>query len=206
MARTYRSPLRESQALATRARILDTAWVLLRTTRAADLTFELLAAEAQVSVRTVYRHFPRADDLFLALSDRLFEKLGAEGDDPQHPTRYTREDGEALIRRQFAAMQADPAVFRAFFAVPTRSRIRGPHPLEYMFASTLAPLPPEERRMALGLLDLLGSPYAWDVLHANWGNDADQSSRAALAGIRAILDMLARDPRALAPRLPEDEP
>lgn len=199
MVRVYRSKLREQHAAATRAQILDAAWALLATTRPADLRYEAIAERAEVSVRTVYRHFPTSDHLFLGLSDRLFAILaGPDGGSPTH-----RSDGPAFLRRQFEAMERDPAVFRAFFAVPTRSRIQGPHPLEVAFADVLDRVPEAQRRAAIGLLDLVCSPYAWDVLHANWGCDARQVTRASLVAIQALLDALQRDPGALDPDLPD---
>lgn len=199
MARAYRSKLREQQATATRGQILDAAWALLATTRPADLRYEAIAQRAEVSTRTVYRHFPTADHLFLGLSDRLFGILGG----PEGVAPHERADGPAYLRRQFEAMERDPAVFRAFFAVPTRSRHVGPHPLETMFADELSRVPAAQRPAALGLLDLVASPYAWDVLHANWGCDARAVTRASLVALEALLEALRRDPDGLDPDRPD---
>lgn len=76
MGRRYRSPLREEQSAATRERILDAAHGLLKHTRPVDLAWSRVAEAASVSERTVYRHFPRPEDLFMALSDRLLGQLG----------------------------------------------------------------------------------------------------------------------------------
>lgn len=200
MTRNYRSELREEQAAATRERILDAAHVLLGTTRPVDLAWAAVAAHARVSVRTVYRHFPRPEDLFLALSDRLMGQIF--GPSMQQPT--TLAEGAEVLRRQFELLEEDPALFRLFFAVPTRSR-RADGQLERLFASQLAGVPAAQRPLAVGLLDLLCSPYAWDVLHAYYGADGAQAHRAVLVGVRATLDYLSEHPDALDPDGPDPD-
>jgi AcrR family transcriptional regulator len=203
MTRPYRSDLRDDQAAATRERILDAAHRLLGTTRPVDLAYADVAREANVSVRTLYRHFPAPEDLFLALSDRLLtEILGAE---KQMPTDVP--SALQVMRRQFELLERDPALYRVFFAVPTRSRHGGPGPLfEAIFGERLAAVPEAQRRQVWALLDLLGSPYAWDVLHANWGADGERAYRAAMFGMRAVLELAEREPALLdcpEPFLPE---
>lgn len=205
--RRYRSPLREEHAAATRDRLLTSAHALLRTVRPVDLSYNQLAAEAEVSVRTVYRHFPTSDDLFRALSDRLLGQLLGPGVGPRDPLDL--RGGKALLARQFALMEADPALFRVFFAVPTRSRTGGNEPVERMFSPHVAHLGPRERAMVLAMIDLVASPYAWDVLHANWGLPAGDATQASLFAIRAVLDLALTSPERLAPGadpfpLPED--
>ena len=58
---SYRSPLRASQTAATRERIVEACVALMH--RGADLTYASVAAEAGVQERTVYRHFPKKQDL-----------------------------------------------------------------------------------------------------------------------------------------------
>lgn len=192
MPRRYRSELRDDQAAATRERLLQAAHRLLGTTRPVDLAFSDVAAAAGVSVRTMYRHFPTSDDLFLALSDRLLAAV--MGPDPRPPA--TMAEGAAMLRRQLALMEADPALYRVFFAVPTRSRSGGSSVFETIFGERLACLSPRARTLTYALLDLAASPYAWDVLHANWGADAEDAWRAVLVAMRAVLELVERDPRA----------
>src|SRR5262245_2104929 len=59
----YRSPLRESQAAATRARIVEIASQEITPTNLGKLTFADVARRAKVSERTVYRHFPTLREL-----------------------------------------------------------------------------------------------------------------------------------------------
>ena len=192
MGRRYRAEHREAQAAATRDLLLDTALRLLRHTRPVDLAYARIALEAGVSVRTLYRHFPKSDDLFLALSDRLMASVGVEPAAPL-PDIAT---AMATVRRSFELLEADPALFRVFFAVPTRSRAGGAASMERLLAPYVAHLSADGQRAVAAVIDLMVSPYAWDVLHANWGADADLAYRAITAGIRAILELVLRDPRA----------
>src|ERR1700694_3725358 len=74
-ARSYESPLREGQAGWTRQRILE---ALVRTMGkgVAGLSVPAVAAEAGVSVPTVYRHFQTKADLVAALAPYLSRKTG----------------------------------------------------------------------------------------------------------------------------------
>lgn len=194
MARRYRSRLREEQAAATRERILDAAHALLRTTRPVDLSWREIARVAETSTRTVYRHFPEPDALFLALSDRLIGRLLPSGEPPT-----TLEAAVDAIGAQFRLLDEDPALFRVFFAVPTRSRFGH----ETLYRAVIGPwirnLPDEHQRPLFAVLDLLGSPYAWDVFHANWQVDARRAHRTVLVAMRALLDHVAAHPDALDP-------
>ena len=74
-SRSYDSPLREEQAEVTRQRILD---ALVRTMGkgVAGLSVPAVAAEAGVSVPTIYRRFRTKADLVAALAPYLSRKTG----------------------------------------------------------------------------------------------------------------------------------
>jgi AcrR family transcriptional regulator len=74
-SRAYESPLREEQTEVTRQRILDG---LVRTMGkgVAGLSVPAVAAEAKVSVPTVYRHFRTKGELVAALAPYLARKTG----------------------------------------------------------------------------------------------------------------------------------
>src|SRR5438093_9681250 len=72
-SRSYESPLREEQAEVTRRRILD-ALVRTMAKGVAGLSVPAVAAEAGVSVPTVYRHFRTKADLVAALAPYLTRK------------------------------------------------------------------------------------------------------------------------------------
>jgi AcrR family transcriptional regulator len=197
--RAYHSELREAHADATRERIVDSAYKLLKTTRPVDLSYADVADDAGVSVRTVYRAFPRPEDLFMAVSSKLF---AAVFPGKSTPTADTIDELVEALRKQFQMLDEDPALFRVIFAVPTRSRMDPDNMFERFFGHEVEQLTPTERRTVFALIDLLGSPYAWDVMHHNWNVPADRAVRGVLVAIRALLDYLHRAPDALAAKTP----
>lgn len=82
--RAYRSPLRQQQAAATRARILRVCAELVARRTSLDIAIPELARAAGVSQPTIYRHFPTKRDLFNALATLQFERVTA-GFDPRSP-------------------------------------------------------------------------------------------------------------------------
>ena len=64
--RTYRSPVREAQALETRERILGAVAAWLRDDAHGEFTFDAIAELAGIERRTVFRHFETRDALLEA--------------------------------------------------------------------------------------------------------------------------------------------
>ena len=85
-SRRYRSTLRAEQAKLTRSRIVDAAIQLAGVSNKTP-SYTEIAAEADVSTPTVYRHFPTRDDLFAAVFERI---------DPDARARAAR--AEAALR------------------------------------------------------------------------------------------------------------
>lgn len=133
-----------------------------------------------MSLRTVYRHFRTTDALLLGVSDLLLARLG--GTDVS-----TWDSAVGLLRAQWRMFEEDPAVFRVWFSVPTRSRGDGNGAIRALFADRVAHLPPEERERRFALVDLLTSPYGWDVLTRNWGLSADDALQTALDAVNRLL-------------------
>jgi AcrR family transcriptional regulator len=198
--RKYRSQIRKEQADLTRQRIVEATFERLRTTRPVDLSFADVAEDAGVSVRTVYRHFPTAEDLFSAVSDHVFGNTFPGG--KQEPNDLA--DLVEGMKHQFALLEQDPAIFRLMFAVPSRSRIDLAGVMKRVFAPALQQLSAADRRVVYAIMELLGSPYSWDVLHNHWGITGDRGPRAVLVAGRALLEYLERNPKALSLR--EAEP
>ncbi|HEY4796455.1 MAG TPA: TetR family transcriptional regulator, partial [Mycobacterium sp.] len=77
--RSYHSPARQRAAAATRDRIIDAGTRLVRGFTTWDwdeLTFRAVAECAEVSERTVYRHFPTERHLHDAIMGRLEDEAG----------------------------------------------------------------------------------------------------------------------------------
>jgi AcrR family transcriptional regulator len=106
--RTYRSPVREAQARATRRAVLEAAWSLFRREGYVGTTLDAVAERAGVSVDTIYKTIGSKRRL-------LVEVLGMAvgGDDEQVPvterpeTRRVREEPDP--RRQVAQFARDIA-------------------------------------------------------------------------------------------------
>ena len=82
--RSYHSPARQQAAAATRERIIDAGTRLVReftTWDLDELTFRAVAEHAQVSERTVYRHFPTERHLHDAIMSRLEDEAGIAYED-----------------------------------------------------------------------------------------------------------------------------
>jgi AcrR family transcriptional regulator len=107
--RPYESPLRNEQTEVTRQRILD---ALVRTMGkgVAGLSVPAVAAEAGVSVPTVYRHFRTKADLVAALAPYLSRKTGlmefpeVAGDDLGAVARELYRRNETMDTEVRAAM------------------------------------------------------------------------------------------------------
>lgn len=67
----------------------------------------------------------------------------------------------------------------------------------------LADLPEPRRSAVFAVVDLLSSPYAWDVFHHNWGLEPELTFRATLVATRAVIDAVVRDPLLLDPSGPD---
>lgn len=76
-SRPYRSVLRDRQASETRDRILD-AVVRVMARGVAELSIPAVAREADVSVRTVYRHFANKRELLTELQPYFARRTGME--------------------------------------------------------------------------------------------------------------------------------
>jgi TetR/AcrR family transcriptional regulator, regulator of cefoperazone and chloramphenicol sensitivity len=76
--RSYNSPLREAQARRTRERVVDAARTLWATQGFAAVTIDQIAAEAGVSVQTIYSAFGSKGGILTALLGRLEQQAGLD--------------------------------------------------------------------------------------------------------------------------------
>jgi AcrR family transcriptional regulator len=117
-SRSYESPLRDEQAEVTGRRILD---ALVRTMGkgVAGLSVPAVAAEAGVSVPTVYRHFRTKAELVAALAPYLSRKTGLMEipDAGSHSVR-------ALTRELYRRNEAMDAEVRAAMASELGREVR----------------------------------------------------------------------------------
>jgi AcrR family transcriptional regulator len=159
----YRSALRERQAAQTRELILDAVTTLLGDRRADEVTTRDIAAEAGVSERTVYRHFPDREALLQGLMRRLPALVDVElsfadgGLDALAPAgRRLMEflDEHYVVARAEAVLNADPR----HFAESTRTNTRE---LCELIGRELPELGEREAIRMAAMLRCLLSTQAW---------------------------------------------
>jgi len=188
----YHSPLRESQAAATRERIVAACVALMQ--RGDDLTFAAVAARAGVQERTVYRHFPRREDLEAALWGWIVQNLthadfAASGE----------EQLIAAMRRSFAGFDADAALIAAMLHSPQGLDVRRRQQpkrramFEACADGVIPGAPQAVRGRAAAVLQVLYSAASWDLLRSFWDMDASEAADAIELGIRCFLTGLRQD-------------
>ena len=186
---TYRSPLRQRQSTATRELILKACVSLLE--EGEELTFTAVANRAGVQERTVYRHFPRKDDLEAALWNHIVEHhTGAD------LSAANEDQLLAAMRRSFAGFQAAAPLIRGMIHSRQGLQIRKAQQeaRRKMFArcvlSAWSDVPAEERDRAAAALQVLYSAPAWEALHDFWGMDAGGAADSVELAIRALFSSL----------------
>lgn len=174
--RSYNSPAREKAAAATRDRIIDAGARLVREFTTWDwdeLTFRAVAERAQVSERTVYRHFPTERHLHDAIMGRLEDQAGIAYEDVE------LNNFAEVTARLFASLGR--------FAI--KDSIGAPHGPAFVGAeakrhdsldrAVVAPqLSDAQRRALAGLLDVLWSPPTYERLVGAWNLDKSEAVEA----------------------------
>jgi AcrR family transcriptional regulator len=117
--RAYRSELREEQAYATRARILD-ATIRVMATGLASLSIPAVAREAGVSVPTIYRHFGAKSELLAAVYPHAARKAGLDTIADPRSLDELRPAVRALVDR----LDGLDDLSRAAMASPGASEVR----------------------------------------------------------------------------------
>jgi AcrR family transcriptional regulator len=200
--RDLRVSPRQARARETVGRILDTAAVLLDEVGLDGFNTNLLAARAEVRVRTVYRYFPNKSAVILALAERVVSewdawaldelaKLDEGGDWRTAVERATRGllqrvrelPGHAAIRR---AMRAVPELY----SLDQRDNVR----LAEAYARALQRVAPElelarARRIARCLIESTAAimDVALEQSPASARGLIDELVRMQLAYLEAIL-------------------
>jgi AcrR family transcriptional regulator len=174
--RSYHSPARQKAAAATRNRIINAGVRLVRGFTTWDwdeLTFRAVAEGAEVSERTVYRHFPTERHLHDAIMGRLEDEAGIA---------Y-----QAVAMDNFGEVTARLFASLGRFAI--KDSIGAPHGAAFVGAEAkrhhaldraiVAPqLSDAQRRALAGLLDVLWSPPTYERLVGSWNLDKSDAVEA----------------------------
>jgi AcrR family transcriptional regulator len=193
-SRTYRSPLRERQARQTRQLLLAAAADELVANGLADTTISAIADRAQVSQRTVYRHFPDRQTLLDALTEWVDGEVAARVEPTLPPAAdVSLDELLATGRALFAAMEdvgrpAEAMVLAAqagrLLSEGHRERTRA---TERMVADGLPAVDPSTRRQVFAVVRLLFGSHTWYTLTRELGLTAEQAGEAVSRTARALL-------------------
>lgn len=193
--RRYRSPLRAAQAQATRERLLEATYAILAEDPAGvpALTFQRIAAQAQVSLPTVYRHFGDQDALLAAFVAWIRPRIGL---DPAHVFSLAPDQLADVPDESFPRFEAHGAVLRALIDSREANRVRAAAVTdrsERAAAALDAHAPTwnkEDLKAAAGVIAVLQAPPVWRWLRDTWGLDADATRAAASWAIRVLVAAL----------------
>lgn len=131
MKRRYRQTRRAEATAETRRRIVDAAIQLHTTVGPAQTTISAIAERAGVERLTVYRHFPREDELFRACVTHGWERFPP----PDHRAWARIDDPEQRLRAALTELYAYYGsvgdallvIVRDFPRVPTLAALNAPY-------------------------------------------------------------------------------
>ena len=190
--RPYDSPLRRERAANTRARILNAGSELVHGFPSWDwrnLTFRAVAERAEISERTVYRHFTTEQELHRAVMQRLEQEAGVSYDG------IGLDDIAPVAERAFAAISSFSVLhseLEPLFADEDR------HRRESLLAAVSSATPEwssSDQEKAAAILDVLWAAGAYERLMTIWGLKFSDATQAAAWAIGLIKEAVQNDQR-----------
>jgi AcrR family transcriptional regulator len=197
--RPYDSPLRAEQMEQTRLRILEATTEVLADPASDEVTIPLVAKRAQVSLRTVYRHFATREALFDAWAEWVDERLQIH----LHSYPESAEELPAFAGELYRSYDESASLVRAMLvsragrAVRERTRYRRQRVFNRAMRELTAGLEPKERARVLAVVYLLVSAPAWQAMREQSGLDGVEAGKAAAWALRVLTDELRRNPASL---------
>lgn len=193
--RTYHSPLRERQARGTRDAILEAASELIVRDGLAAFSLRDVAAQADVSERTVYNHFANRQAVLDGLADYVDDRL-RELELQEDPRQIEDITGRIIaIFRAFDELGTPArAMARLAAAQGTPSaaaRERTEH-LRERFADVLDPLPDHVAERSFAIIRTIVSATTWLALREQFDLDPDEGALAIGWALETLLDDLRR--------------
>lgn len=180
--RRYRMTARAEAAATTRERILEAAIAIFWEQPLVDISLEVVARRAHVSLPTVIRHFGDRQRLFAAAAEREYERIRQQRDEaPIGDVRaavrilvhHYEELGDAVLR-----LLAEEHRVPGLRAIADQGRAYHARWCERVFAPTLSGLDGEAyaRRLAalIGVTDVL----MWKILRRDRGLSRSETERA----------------------------
>ena len=187
--RPYQSQLRQEQAAATRARIVEAAAERL-VPWASELSFEEVAAAVPVSVRTVYRYFPTQHDLLAAVGAYLEEHSGWHADEVRVDTLGAMTRGlYAYLGRRLDTRTGRTDEVEDVLRVARSRRITV---IEREIGPLTEGMDPELARGVMAVFSGLVRIHFLAGMHDHWGLNGEQAGRAVEWAIDALIEDLQR--------------
>jgi AcrR family transcriptional regulator len=181
-------PRRADQKERTRALLLATALAFMRNGGEEAVTIRAVAADAEVTERTVYRYFRSRDVLLRSVRQRMEDLVG-----PPPPPKTA----DALVKRPrelFARLAREPDLVPAYLHDRAR-RLRRRRPDEQRqqamiecVREQLDYLDEGSLRRCAAIADLLTSPDAWQYLQEFWDLSSREAAKAATEALEILLD------------------
>jgi AcrR family transcriptional regulator len=194
--RSYESPLREEQTAATRERILATVAELIVNENPALVSIPMIAEQARVSTRTVYRHFPTKEDLYSALfswATDLREGSPFGADDVQ-----SVDDIVQIVTNMFERIGRHPALHRATNALPEARGLRvarAPRRRQLIqdgMRDITGDMAADRANKIHAVVHLLSSSDALLFMEEYWGLTSEEAAAASAWAIKALAEKAKR--------------
>ena len=183
---TPASSLRDRQAAVVREAILDALIARLDHDNPDDVAMPQVAADAGISLRTLYRYFPTREAMFDAVGDHMVARLGL-------PTEITGADDIAPVFLESAMRGAQsPELVRAMLWTRLGRQARSAHrrrrveSISAALAEVTSHLPPAEARRREGAIVYLCSLPAWITV----SEECELSAEDAREGIAWAIETL----------------
>ena len=192
--RATASPLRARQKEQTRDLILEAVGQILARADFSAATIAEVARVAQVTERTIYRHFPTREDLLREFWKVTLQRLS--GDLLDNPDSL--DEMLELTRRLFTMFDAEEGVMRAISASPEGRMIRkGPNEerlgkVQQFLAPLLEGNPERERENVAAAVFTLCSVSVWMHMRDYCGFDGPRAGEAAAGAIELIVEAARR--------------
>lgn len=185
--RSYKSPLRQKQAEATRELILQSMADLMEEHGPDAISNRQIAERAGLTEITIYRHFSSREVLLSALWNRRNANEGVAGGFPAALAEITER-----LPLLYASFDQTPAHIQATLTTPEGRVLRASRDEDRRAAflqavDELPGLNEDEKRAAAGILQLLYSGYAWLSMREQWGMGGQEAAEAAAWAARTLI-------------------
>jgi AcrR family transcriptional regulator len=190
---TSASSIRERQAAVIREAILDALATLLDHHDPDDLAMSAVAADAGISLRTLYRYFPTREAMFDALGDHVVARL-------ELPRQIEGADDISQVFLESARRGAQsPELMRTMLWSRLGRRARSAHrrrrveSITTALAEVTSHLPSAEARRREGAIVYLTSLLAWITVSEECGLSAEDAQLGIAWAIRTLIGELRQE-------------